>query len=127
MESRESLTKLAIEQYFANVDRKDLGAVLACFNADAVFTIQSSFTVHEGRDDGIRRMFETFFNEYESILHTDFEVIADADHEAVSARFRAELKNGAELAELQNINHWYLEGGKFQRVYVWMSGDNVLT
>src|SRR3712207_9111958 len=35
--------------YFANVDRKDMDAVLDCFREDAVFT------THEGRDSGIRK------------------------------------------------------------------------
>lgn len=127
MESRELYSDLAVRQYFASVDRKDLNAVLDCFNADAVFTIQSSFTVHEGRDEGIRGMFQTFFDAYESILHADFEVIVDPPSAAVSARFRVELRNGSTLIELHNVNHWYTKGGKFQRVYVWMSGDKVLS
>lgn len=122
---REDLVDIAQNKYFGNVDRKRLQDVLACFNEDAVFTIQSHFTVHNGRDDGIRKMFEGLF-EYDTVLHTDFETIADPTGQSVSARFRVELDKDGKHTTLMNVNHWYLENGKFQRVYVWMSGENVL-
>jgi ketosteroid isomerase-like protein len=124
--TRQQLVDLAVRQYFGNVDAKDLRAVLDCFNEDAVFTIQSSSTVHAGRDTGIKGMFERLF-EYRNILHTDFETITDPETQSVSARFRVELEDAAgQHTTLMNVNHWYLKDGKFQRVYVWMSGENVL-
>lgn len=125
--SRQYLIDLAQKRYFGNVDAKNLDAVLACFNEDAVFTVQSSFTVHTGRDTGIKSMFERLFDTYARILHTDFEVIADSAGQSVSARFRVELdhRNGSHT-KLMNVNQWYLVNGKFQRVFVWMSGENVL-
>lgn len=125
--NREQLIDMAQKQYFANVDKKDLQAVTRCFNEDAVFTIQSSFTVHEGREDGIKGMFERLFENHSSILHSDFETIADPEGQSVSSRFRVELNHvdGSHVT-LMNVNHWYLKDGKFQRVFVWMSGENVL-
>ncbi len=124
--ARQELVDLAQIRYFANVDKKNLKAVLDCFNEDAVFTIQSSFTVHKGRDTGIKGMFERLF-EYRKILHTDFETIADPETQSVSSRFRVELDDPTgQHATLMNVNHWYLMNGKFQRVIVWMSGENVL-
>ena len=125
--SRQYYVDMAQKHYFGNVDAKNLQAVLDCFNQDAVFTIQSSFTVHEGRDTGIKRMFERLFENHTNILHTDFGTIADVEGESVSSRFRAELdhKDGSHTT-LMNVNHWYLKHGKFQRVFVWMSGENVL-
>lgn len=124
--SRDWYIDLAVNKYFGNVDRKNLGAVLDCFNEDAVFTIQSHFTVHTGRDTGIRKMFEDLF-QYKTILHTDFENIVDVESESISSRFRVELDpvSGPHV-HLMNVNHWYIRNGKFQRVYVWMSGENVL-
>ena len=125
--TRDQLIDMAQNQYFGNVDKKDLQAVLDCFNPDAVFTIQSSFTVHTGRDAGISGMFERLFENHATILHTDFESIADEEGQRVSTRFRVELDpvDGSHVS-LMNVNHWYLENGKFQRVFVWMSGENVL-
>lgn len=123
--SRDELVALAVDRYFANVDKKDLGAVLDCFNENAVFTIQSHGVVHRGRDTQIRQMFETLF-EYDKILHTDFESIADPATQAISSRFRVELDKGSEHATLMNVNHWYARHRRFERVFVWMSGENVL-
>lgn len=124
---RAGLVTLAEQRYFTNVDRKNLDAVLGCFAEDAVFAIQSSFTVYRGRDGEIRGMFERLFG-YRRVLHTDFETIADAETQAVSSRFRVELEDtDGKLVELHNVNHWYARNGLFQRVYVWMSGANVLT
>ena len=52
---------MVVNRYFGKVDRKDLGGVLRTFTPSAVFTIQSAFTTHEGRDTGIRKMFENLF------------------------------------------------------------------
>ena len=125
--TRNELIDLAENQYFGNVDKKDVQAVLDCFNRDAVFTIQSSFTVHNERDTGIRGMFERLFENHSTILHGDFGTIADEEGQCVSSRFRVELDHvdGSHVT-LMNVNHWYLQDGKFQRVFVWMSGENVL-
>ena len=116
-------------RYFGNVDRKDMDAVLDCFAEDAVFTIQSAFTVHEGRDTGIRQMFENLFATYEpKIVHRDFEHVVDVENNRCSAKFEVELaeKDGKET-NLSNCNFFFFdENGKFERVFVWMSGENVL-
>jgi ketosteroid isomerase-like protein len=116
-------------KYFANVDRKDMDAVLDCFTEDAVFTIQSAFTTHEGRETGIRRMFENLFETYpQKIVHRDFKHVVDAENNRCAAQFEVELTD-AEGNEtyLSNCNFFYLdENGKFERVFVYMSGENVL-
>ena len=48
---------LAIQRYFANVDRKNLDAVLACFHENAMLTVQTARTTHTS----LRRMFTGFF------------------------------------------------------------------
>lgn len=117
----------AVEGYFAALDARRLDAVLGYFNADAVFTVQSAFIECTGRDRGIRAMFEQFLETYEHVLHTDFEHIVDPVADAVSSRFRVELdERGGGHQTKQSVNHWYLRDGRFQRVYVWVSGDNVL-
>ena len=124
--SRDALIDLAINEYFANVDRKRMDETLACFHPDAVFTVQSDFLVHKGRDTGIRKMFEGLF-ECDTVLHTDFETIADEKTQAVSSRFRVELEKGGNRTSLMSVNQWYVVNGKFGRVYVWIGGGpNVL-
>ena len=115
-----------VEDYFAALDGRDIDQVLTYFNEDAIFTVQSAFIVCE-RWQGIRDMFDQFLETYEHIVHTDFEHIVDPHSKSISSRFRVELDlfDGGHETK-QSVNHWYLENGKFQRVYVWISGDNVL-
>jgi ketosteroid isomerase-like protein len=125
--SREYLVDMVVNRYFANVDRKDLAAVLECFTADAVFTVQSAFTSHEGRDTGIRGMFETFFASYPTGRHHNFRHVPDVDGNAIASQFDVLLQDGAGgETRMSNCNFFYLENGKFKRVYVYMSGENVL-
>ncbi len=114
-------------KYFGKVDQKDLAATLDCFTEDAVFTIQSAFTTHEGRDTSIKGMFERLFDHYVVIVHKDFWHVVDEGHQCCASRFNVELedKNGKRTS-LSNCNFFYLENGKFKRVYVYMSGENVL-
>lgn len=116
-----------VEAYFRALDERRLDDVLAHFNADAVFTVQSAFITCEGRDSGIRQMFEGYLDNWVNGLHTDFEHIVDPVADAISSRFRVELggRDGTHQTK-QSVNHFYLHNGRFQRVYVWISGDNVL-
>jgi hypothetical protein len=65
------------EQVLGRVDHKDLGAVLRTFAPGAVFTIQSAFTTYEGRDTGIKKMFENLSENYEVIVHKEFVHVVD--------------------------------------------------
>ena len=115
-----------VENYFAALDQRRLDDVLTYFNEDCVFTVQSAFIVCEGHH-GVREMFDQFLETYEHVVHTDFEHIVDPVSHAISSRFRVELDrfDGGHETK-QSVNHWYFRGDKFQRVYVWISGDNVL-
>lgn len=116
-----------VEAYFAALDARRLDDVLGFFDADAVFTVQSAFVTCEGRDTGIRGMFADYLDTFERGLHTDFEHIADTETSAISSRFRVELdERGGGHQTKHSVNHFYLRDGRFWRVYVWISGENVL-
>lgn len=126
---REYYVDIVENRYFGNVDVKNLEGVLDCFGDDAVFTIQSAFTTHEGRDAGIRQMFENLFETYSpKIVHRSFDHVVDAESGRCSSRFEVELVDGeGEEFNYSNCNFFYLdEEGRFERVFVWFSGDNVL-
>ncbi|EIL99325.1 hypothetical protein RHOFW104T7_00295 [Rhodanobacter thiooxydans] len=124
--TRQQLIALGVENYFGNVDRKNMDAVLACCHDDCTVTIQTDHLTHSGMD-GIRRMFENLFAGYEEIWHGDFEVTADEQNQTVSMRFNVRLVDAkGQETRLSNCNFFYVEGGKFRRYYVFMSGDNVL-
>ncbi|MCF6754280.1 nuclear transport factor 2 family protein [Pseudomonas stutzeri] len=124
--TRDELIELATQKYFANVDRKAMAPVLDCCNEDVQFTIQTDNLTHSGQA-GVRKMFENLFSGYEEIWHGDFEVAADEQSQTVCARFNVYLKDhqGNET-RLKNCNFWYVENGRFSRVFVFMSGENVL-
>ena len=123
--NRNDYTK-TVEAYFAALDDRRLDDVLGYFNPNGVFTIQSAFITCSGHAE-IRTMFEQFLDTYTEILHTDFEHIVDPQGHSISSRFRVELDNQDGSHETkQSVNQWYFKDGLFQRVYVWISGDNVL-
>ncbi len=122
----QELIDLAINQYFGNVDKKDLQAVLNCFHDNAMLTVQTVFTLHEGKQN-IGRMFKDFFDNYDVILHRDFTYTVDEMNGRIVASFIAELKDSEDnTTYLHNTNFWRIRDNKFQEVYVYMSGENPL-
>ena len=125
--SRAELIELATRTYFGNVDAKNMEGALACFNDEALFTVQTSFTRHAGKA-AIRRMFEDFFAGYETIVHRDFTCTVDEKNGRIAASFEAVLTAAdGSVTRLNNTNFWRVREGRFQEVYVYMSGANVLT
>jgi hypothetical protein len=75
----------------------------------------------------VRKMFEGLFSTYAQIWHGDFELAVDESTQTVCARFNVFLKDpSGNETRLSNCNFWYVRDGKFERVYVFMSGENVL-
>jgi len=123
---REGLVDLALNKYFASVDRKDLDAVLDCFHDNAMMTVQTSFTTHAGKDS-IKRMFTEFMSAFDVIVHRDFTCTVDEDNGRITASFVAELTDAdGNKTYLENTNFWRIRGDKFQEIYIYMSGSNVL-
>ena len=123
---RDGFIDLAINKYFANVDKKNLDAVLDCFHDTAMITIQTAFTTHAGIQN-IKRMFIDFMGAYETIIHRDFTCTVDEMNGRITACFTAELISAdGRKTLLQNTNFWRVRGEKFQEVYIYMSGANPL-
>ena len=124
--SRDQLIELATRTYFGSVDAKNMDATLACFTDEALFCVQTSFTRHAGKAE-IRRMFEDFFGGYAKIVHKDFTCTVDEAHGRIAASFEAVLTgHDGQVTHLSNTNFWRVRDGRFQEVYVYMSGTNVL-
>ncbi|MBL0952579.1 MAG: nuclear transport factor 2 family protein, partial [Pseudomonas sp.] len=114
------------QKYFANVDNKNMAGVLDCFHEDVAFTIQTDNLTHDGHT-GVRKMFDNLFANFEEIWHGDFELAVDVDTQTICSRFNVYLKDAqGNETRLRNCNFWYVEDGKFRRVFVFMSGENVL-
>lgn len=124
--SRSELIELATKKYFGSVDRKDMEGTLACFHDEALFCVQTAFTRHAGKDE-LRRMFTDFFGAYETILHHGFKCTVDEKNGRIAASFEAVLTAAdGEMTKFHNTNFWRIRDGKFQEVYVYFSGANVL-
>ena len=123
---RAALIDLAINRYFAQVDLKNLDAVLACFDDGAILTVQTSHTVHAGKA-AIERMFVDLFGAWHRIVHKDFTITADDTNGRIAASFEAVLTAAdGSVTRLHNTNFWRVRDGRFQEVHVYMSGANVL-
>ncbi len=118
---------IVTKRYFDGVDNKSLDRVLDCFAQDAVLTEVTSNTVHRGRDAGIRTMFIKLFADFEAIWHGNFVHTADPVSNSICSQFTVLItpSGGAQL-RYENANRFYLRGDRFQQVYVYMSGDNLL-
>lgn len=121
------LVDIVTKRYFDGVDNKALDRVLDCFTPDAVLTEVTSNTVHLGRDTGIAAMFRKLFADFSRIWHGNFVHVGDPVTAAICSQFTVLItpNGGAEL-RYENCNRFYLRGDKFHRVYVYMSGDNLL-
>jgi len=123
---REGLIDLATHKYFANVDNKNLAAVMDCFHDNAMITVQTAFTIHEGKEN-IRRMFVDFMEGFDVIIHRDFTCTVDERNGRIAASFVAELTDPqGNKTFLENTNFWRVRGDRFQEVYIYMSGENPL-
>ncbi len=97
-----------------------------CFHDNAMITTQTSFTTHAGKAN-IKRMFSDFMSAFDVIVHRDFTCTVDEDNGRITASFVAELtdKEGGKTY-LENTNFWRIRDDKFQEIYIYMSGENVL-
>lgn len=119
---------IVTKRYFDGVDKQNLQQVLDCFHEDAVLTEVTSMTVHEGRDAGISTMFQGLFAAHDRIWHGNFVHTADTESEAICSQFSVEVTPQGEpdFLRYENCNRFYLKDGKFDRVFVYMSGENLL-
>ena len=118
---------IVTKRYFDGVDNKQLAKVVDCFTEDAVLTEVTSNTVHEGRDTAVRAMFVKLFTDFSSIWHGNFVHTVDPLSNSINSQFTVLITpNGGDGLRYENCNRFYLKGDRFHRVYVYMSGDNLL-
>lgn len=119
---------MVTKRYFDAVDKQDLQRVLDCFHAEATLQEMTSSTEHCGREAGIKRMFEGLFAAHSRIWHGNFVHTVDVEGQTICSQFSVEVTPRASGEELryENCNRFYLADGKFDRVFVYMSGDNLL-
>ncbi len=118
---------IVTKRYFHGVDNDDMGRVLDCFHADATLREMTSNTLHDGMD-AIKAMFVGLFDAHSRIWHGNFVHTVDTQAQAICSQFSVEVvpKATGELQRYENCNRFYLHEGKFSRVFVYMSGENLL-
>lgn len=123
----EYYVNIVTKRYFDGVDNKNMDQVLDCFAPDAVLHEMTSDTVHKGRE-AIRAMFEGLFSNFGRIWHGNFVHVVDPKENAVCSQFTVEIEpvDGSGELRYENCNRFYMKDRLFDRVYVYMSGDNLL-
>ncbi|MDE0841318.1 MAG: nuclear transport factor 2 family protein [Porticoccaceae bacterium] len=118
---------IVTKRYFHGVDNYAMDQILECFHPDAVLTEVTSMTVHKGRDEGIKTMFNGLFEGFSQIWHGNFVHTTDTQSEAICSQFSVEITpHVGDQLRYENCNRFYLKDGKFSQVFVYMSGDNLL-
>ncbi len=125
--SYEYYVDIVTKSYFHGVDNFDLDMVMGCFHQDAMLRKVTSDTVHDGYD-AIKEMFVRLFESHSRIWHGNLVHTVDVDEQAICSQFSVEntTKETGEELRYENCNRFYLDDGRFKRVFIYMSGDNLL-
>ena len=112
--------------YFAAVDRLDVGDVLSHFADDATLTVQTDGVTFTGADE-IRRMFVDFFASWGAMVHEITNLVVDDDARRAATEQRVTLRSGGTDTPMYNCNFFTIsDDGRFDRVIIWMDGNNPL-
>ena len=116
------------EQYFAGVDAKDWQAIRETHTEDCTIEIRTHGLMHEGRDQGVRKMFQGLFERYRSVWHGEFRHVCDVERQTVASQFKVlnTLEDGSTRSKA-NCNFFEVRDGLFFRIAIYMSGENTLT
>lgn len=118
---------IVTKRYFDGVDNKNVQQILDCFHEDAFIHEMTSDTKHQGRDQGIKAMFEGLSSNNGRIWHGNFVHTVDVNAESICSQFSVEIEpEGMGEQRYENCNRFYLKDGKFTEVFVYMSGENLL-
>ncbi|GEQ98488.1 hypothetical protein JCM17844_21250 [Iodidimonas gelatinilytica] len=72
-------------------------------------------------------MFQDLLSNNDRIWHGNFVHTVDIIRQSVCSQFSVEIKPaGSKEHRYENCNLFYLKDGKFTRVFVYMSGENLL-
>lgn len=125
--SYEYYVDIVTKRYFHGVDNNDVDMIMACFHEDAVLKEMTSDTTHDGHG-AIKKMFDGLLGTYRRIWHGNFVHTVDQQEQTICSQFSVEVTDEAgDLNRYENCNLFLLKDGKFAQVFVYMSGENLLT
>ena len=116
------------EQYFAAVDAMDWEGIRNTLTEDCSVEIRTHGIKHEGREEGVRKMFEGLFEKYHKVWHGEFHHVCDVERQKVASQFQVlnTLEDGSTRTKT-NCNFFEARGGLFYKITIYMSGENTLT
>ena len=115
-----------VKRYFAAVDGEDLEAALATLTDDCVFSVETHGVVLTGHAE-IAGMFRRLWSNHRAVRHVDFRFVPDPSGHRIAAQFQVEnTELDGSLTHKSNCNVFDLDGNRFSRVAVYMSGPNTL-
>jgi hypothetical protein len=125
--SREELISLVVDEYFGKTDVHRLDEVLDTMQPDVTFDIPTHGAHHEGRDTGIRTMFDRLYEAHAAVWHGDFHHVVDVDAQWIASQFTVRnTEHDGSVTEKHNCNFFEVVDGKLSRVWVYMEGPNTL-
>ncbi|WOE74665.1 nuclear transport factor 2 family protein [Alterisphingorhabdus coralli] len=121
MLSRAAMVRIAIDQYFATIDKDSIKETLGFFRPDASFTLYPSGRVFTGHKQ-IADMYAGVFARHERIDREILEVAADTETGTLCASFKAmAYPKDRPPMTMHNVNFWRFEGRQFAWVKVYSS------
>ncbi len=125
--SREELISLVVDEYCGKTDVHKLDEVLDTMQPDVTFDIPTHGAHHEGRDTGIRTMFDRLYEAHAGVWHGDFHHVVDVDAQWIASQFTVRnTEHDGSVTEKHNCNFFEVVDGKLSRVWVYMEGPNTL-
>lgn len=120
--SKATLFDMATDGYFGNVGRKDMPAVLAPFDDDAIMEVIGRGVFFKGKA-AIEAHFKEFLEAYDSIAVEIFDCTVDETEQRMCTRFKIDLTSpGGAVHTMVNLNHFQVSSdGLIDYVRIYMS------
>ena len=112
--------------YFDSVDREDLAAIKRILCPDCIFSIETHAVKLNGHSE-IEGMFEQLWANHAAVKHQDFTHVPSPECGRIASQFQViNTHHDGRLTHKSNCNFFDVEGGCFNRIAVYMAGDNTL-
>lgn len=113
-----------VDRYFAAVDAEDWGTIRALLTPACVFRVETHGIELHGHAQ-IETMFRNLWSSHNAVSHHTFRYICEGAR--VSVQFQVEnTELDGSVTHKSNCNFFDVEGAQFNRVSVYMAGENTL-
>ena len=115
-----------VERYFAAVDAEDFTALRAILAAECVFSVETHGVRLEGIE-AIEAMFRGLWSDHAAVRHHNFVHVPDPRENRIASRFLViNTHHDGRLVHKSNCNFFEASRERFDRVAVYMAGENTL-